>query len=469
MRGKLYFISILIILSSIGFSEVQGTLNQTNVNPITGLYGYVLEQNNRYPCTENSDCYSGYCREDYDGGKYCASSSTSCVHKLSGDTLATIYYDDDYAPDCKDSTTRWVCSNGVWVASECPSGKVCDDGECVSSSNNTDSSTQTNYCTAGWYCYNSTHKGYKNLTCSWTQKVFCKYGCSDGECKSAPSSESGEASLSFVYFPSNWTVEEGQNKTFVIRVNNTGDISLSKVVLNITSGLPKSNFNITPLSAKLDPNKTAAFVVYLYTKGLTFGKRTITLKASNNTISVTKSLTLYINPNNSTRNLINETILNMTKKLEELEKLIEQKKSEGINVTYAEQNLNNLKNKLNTAEEQYNSGSYIDAFNTLKDMESTIEGTMKMLETMNTAPKKRNYVVIIAIVFLVSISVAIVYFMWPKQSGYKVGVGYVPRERNKISEFFNNLVEKYKRWRLMRKLQKEEEKFKKKFRYRYKP
>ena len=31
-------------------------------------------------CVENSDCTSGYCRDDYDGGKFCADDSTSCVH-----------------------------------------------------------------------------------------------------------------------------------------------------------------------------------------------------------------------------------------------------------------------------------------------------------------------------------------------------------------------------------------------------
>ena len=42
-------------------------------------------------------------------------------------------------------------------------------------------------CDAGYKCQTDFHKAYQNADCSWSNAVFCEYGCENGACKMIPS------------------------------------------------------------------------------------------------------------------------------------------------------------------------------------------------------------------------------------------------------------------------------------------
>ncbi len=83
-------------------------------------------------CTDNSDCSSGYCRQDFvdDNNWYCVADSDDC-------TEAGISRDNGYV-SCVDSSTQITCDSGVWVnETTCNSYQGCNPN-----------STKATYC--GW-------------------------------------------------------------------------------------------------------------------------------------------------------------------------------------------------------------------------------------------------------------------------------------------------------------------------------
>jgi len=71
------------------------------------------------PCSSDSDCFSGYCREDFAGGKYCAANSTACVHDVNGGGHAEQYADGG-------NEGNWYCFAGEWK--HCSEGII--GGQC---------------------------------------------------------------------------------------------------------------------------------------------------------------------------------------------------------------------------------------------------------------------------------------------------------------------------------------------------
>ncbi|MFH1787050.1 MAG: hypothetical protein ABH829_05380 [archaeon] len=62
-------------------------------------------------CTIDSDCISGYCRNDYDGGSFCAENSTACVH----DTSQYPSEDNPFSTNISDyNGSDYHCKDGHW-------------------------------------------------------------------------------------------------------------------------------------------------------------------------------------------------------------------------------------------------------------------------------------------------------------------------------------------------------------------
>ncbi len=453
-------VSLMIFISFssvVAFSEANGTINVTTT--VIGLYGYIKANNSKYhPCSSNADCYSNNCAADYTGSKYCADTNV-CVHRLSGDTLATNYKNGDYGPDCKDSTHNWKCDNGVWVAHACSSGNECKNGNCVKKENSTQQSQYTNEM---WVCKNSTHKAFMNYKGELTNITFCSGGCDDGKCiQSSSGSENNESTLiynmTFVNMSSAWISEESVEKMFYVYIKNNGNIDLS-VKLN-TSGC---DCKVTPSLLQIPVDKTKMFIVD--ENETKFGKKTILITAYSGSLKITKTITLIVNPNNNSVSEINDTLKNISLEIQQLKADIEEKKRSGYDVQFAEINMGNLEKNLNTTKELIGKGDYIDAYNILSDMKSSIERTKNVI---NSSDKKKSsgWVWFVVIFLIVGVSMVGAYVFWPKEHGYKRDVGYIPRtEENKIVAFLKELKDKYKRWRMMKKLENEEKKFK----YRYK-
>lgn len=76
--------------------------------------------NDSEACSANGDCYSGYCKSDYDGvGKFCAPSD-KCVHD------GAVY--DAGSTICKDGCWQVSCNQGFWSENNCCSAAQETDG-----------------------------------------------------------------------------------------------------------------------------------------------------------------------------------------------------------------------------------------------------------------------------------------------------------------------------------------------------
>ena len=452
-------VSLMIFISFasvVAFSETNGTINVTTT--VIGLYGYIKAPNNKYPCSSNADCYSNNCAADYTGSKYCADTNV-CVHRLSGDTLATNYENGDYGPDCKDSTHNWKCDNGVWVAHACSSGYECKNGNCVKKENSTQQSQYTNEM---WVCKNSTHKAFMNYKGELTNITFCPNGCKDGKCVagSGGSNEQSNAVSNMTFYNlTPWVATERIEKEFYVSIKNNGDLDLSSVKLNVSG----CSCKVTPTILQIPKGSVRKFLVYV--NETKFGKKSVTLTAYNGSLTITKSITLTVEPNNESMDEINKTLQNVSMEVAELMNVIQKKKKSGYDVKFAEINVENLEKNINTTKELIEKGDYISAYNLLSDMKSSIQRTKNIINAAQRTKSSHGWVWFVVIFILVGVVMTGVYIFWPQEHGYKKGVGYIPKsEEGGIRAFFRDLVDKYKRWRMMKKLEKEEKKFK----YRYK-
>ncbi len=116
-------------------SESAGKIVLNNLNIAYGL-------SNGAACSLNSDCFSGYCKSDYDGsGAWCANSD-QCVHD------GTVYNNGANAPDCYNSGTKRYCNSGTWSTSSCGTNVNINDCQ------------YTDYYCSGGSC------GSQTITCS---------------------------------------------------------------------------------------------------------------------------------------------------------------------------------------------------------------------------------------------------------------------------------------------------------------
>jgi M6 family metalloprotease-like protein/PGF-pre-PGF domain-containing protein len=99
---------------------VWANLTNLSIYAIGGL----LE--NGQVCTDNINCSSNNCAEDYNGdGKWCAPSG-SCAHN------GTVY--DNGESICQ-SGVKWSCTSGNWTSETCDNG--CSGGECITTTTTT--------------------------------------------------------------------------------------------------------------------------------------------------------------------------------------------------------------------------------------------------------------------------------------------------------------------------------------------
>ncbi len=111
--------------------NANNTLGQSDTESV-GIDVGVSYCGNFSECSTNSDCASGYCRQDFvnDSKWYCVADSDDC-------TEAGINRYNGYIA-CVDNQTQIICDNGVWV----------NESSCVSYAGCNTSSIKSDYC--GW-------------------------------------------------------------------------------------------------------------------------------------------------------------------------------------------------------------------------------------------------------------------------------------------------------------------------------
>ncbi len=107
-------------------------LGYNNINFTENIFSFELNisylVNDDYSCNQDTDCDTSFCMADYDvaNGKFCAKDSTSCVHKIFGDT-ATQYNDGG-------TSGGYECDAGIWKVEDdypCTLDADCASGDCM--------------------------------------------------------------------------------------------------------------------------------------------------------------------------------------------------------------------------------------------------------------------------------------------------------------------------------------------------
>jgi subtilisin family serine protease len=103
---------------------------------------------------KQQECGSNYC--DPWGPNYC--SGNSVYHQRTC-----------YNKGCSGSSCYSSSYPETEKVKDCPAGCNSSTGDCTT-------------CTAGWKCQDSTHKGYQNSDCTWSNVTYCEHGCDSGTC-----------------------------------------------------------------------------------------------------------------------------------------------------------------------------------------------------------------------------------------------------------------------------------------------
>ncbi len=103
------------------FFSQNNSLSPELYNVTVNYYDYCYSGVIFDSCVNDSDCSSGYCRQDFvdDNDWYCVADSDDCTER-------GISRDNGFI-DCVDSSTQIVCDNGVWInESSCNDYQGCD-------------------------------------------------------------------------------------------------------------------------------------------------------------------------------------------------------------------------------------------------------------------------------------------------------------------------------------------------------
>jgi len=178
-NGINYANNFSIDASAINFSDYSGTKTLDKNDYITINLKLINGQECNY---SNDNCYSTYCKEDYDStGSWCALNN-QCMHN------SLTYSSGAYSPDCYNTTGRAECMSGNWNHNNCNQYQ-CDSGACYINCTNT-----TTYCQNPYSCIDNGINGvcsscnsYNNNHCSvssnnYLSDGFCAFDTSTWSC-----------------------------------------------------------------------------------------------------------------------------------------------------------------------------------------------------------------------------------------------------------------------------------------------
>ncbi|MEM7825369.1 MAG: NEW3 domain-containing protein [Candidatus Aenigmatarchaeota archaeon] len=192
--------------------------------------------------------------------------------------------------------------------------------------------------------------------------------------------ETGVPRMEIVY-PENITIAQGESKLFSIIVKNTGQVSLKNMRLSVST-LSSFEFEITPKEIfKVSPNETAIFLVLLtipnrtYPGTYPFDFEVITDKMKEGrkiSIEVVSILPLL-------EEELKETIIYYEYLISEIQTQIDNAALKGIDVSQAQDSLDEAKKSLEIAKSYYDLGKYLDAKRKLDEVRDHLQDAVYKL------------------------------------------------------------------------------------------
>lgn len=313
--------------------------------------GSILKENTD-PCSSDSECYTGNCRDDYDtdgdgdgtceDGEDCwCAPDDYCAHNGN-------VYADNYDTCYGDYLTS--CDQGEWDMTEC--SYDCDDGECVSQSSTSTTSTYTTTDTE--------EKEYLEITSDLDMEI-----------------------------------KQGESDNLTVIVENNYNIDLDNIELTIT-GL--DNYTVEPEELEIESDETGSFVVSIFVDNTTeIGEYDFTVKAASLTRETEKDGTLTVLASEETQNDINQTYNSLKQNITDLENRIDSMDLE--NKEDVEKTLNSLKSKQNDIELAIENKDYALAESLISDAKQELDS----LELKQQQTEYMKWAGIILIIFVLAI------------------------------------------------------------------
>ncbi|RLI97469.1 MAG: hypothetical protein DRO96_00590 [Candidatus Aenigmatarchaeota archaeon] len=369
---KIILISILLVqifLVQSVMGEYTGILDIGNTQyPPTGMVAGTTGLGTEEQCYYDSQCNSGYCKADENNGKkYCVSSANDCVYD--GNII------EAGTSECISTDTVGTCSDsGTFSTTLCEEGKHCSGGVCVADTQSQDNSNS-----------------------------------GENEAQNTPASSIVIGTLS------NIEIVQGQTKKVKVEITNNGERDLTDVKLSL-EGLPLAMYKISDESFSLlsKGEKKYSYLAFAVPEKNEIKIYTIKLTASAKdtsgvSISDSETFLLKVLPSEESKKEVNQTYLNYTNVLSDLEKKINQEKLSGNDVSEAESLLIVAKQELGEVKKKIDKGNYYEAIQLMNDVASKIDQIEQSLKQVDSESNNNSkilwfmvYAVAIVVVALIA-------------------------------------------------------------------
>jgi hypothetical protein len=221
------------------------------------------------------------------------------------------------------------------------------------------------------------------------------------------------------------SVQQNSSNSTEVGVKNTGNAS-QNVTFKL-EGINSTWYTINSTSATIFSGGTAGFRITF-----TVGKEEVKdysgkYNAISPTKSIAKNFTLRVLPAPEEKLKINDTLALYKVEMIELETEINQSRDKGMNVTLAEQKLEELKSNISQAENYTKVGDYFNANQLLPTIKSLIDDTTNELSKAKqivSEAHKKHVLIFIGIGAGVAVLGVIVFLLWPTKGYHAEGKVY---------------------------------------------
>ncbi len=233
------------------------------------------------------------------------------------------------------------------------------------------------------------------------------------------SGESQEEEIAIGEHPSSLSIAQGENKSFIVNVENIGDVDEDDITLEIT-GISSSWYTFTPTSMDLGSLTEDDFNVTISVPDDAEVKEySITFEVGNDDVSDSETAKLLVMPSEKTKSDVDSKYESYLENFTDLENKMKEMIREGRNVTELNDTLQNLKSKLDTLGELINNSDYFNAVPKLGEIESllTVANSLVIQVEKETPPgllqESSSYVWIFIGVLIIIIAGFLIYMFMP--------------------------------------------------------
>ncbi len=446
-----YNINITIPASSVGGTYEVHVLANYSRNDIKIFSGYGISSNQVKHLTINNS------------GLYMATNQTS--FSMSGNTTARFYVNiTNYGP-----LTSNAALNTIGFTESCSNYSVSGStsnvqGNCSLSGTSTNPynvSVTGNASCLVWWTITTTSSG-SGSACTgnitnvgyWFNSLTPSVTVSDTASSSSTSTSTSTTTtttnatttttnLEFTKAETLVFVQQNSTNTTEVEVKNTGNTTqnITFKIENISS----SWYSLNATTASLAVGKTAGFKITFDVGNADVKDYLGKYNASSTSKTITKDFALRVLPAPAKQLEINDTFALLKLNATKLEEEINQSKAKGINVTLAEQKLNELKATISQAETYINQGDYFSAYQLFTDIKTLMDDTKSELAkakaVVESGKKRFRWIIIGVGAAVIGIGV-LAYMFWPTKPGYHQEKGFTQKKEESL---WDNLKEKWEK------------------------